>query len=213
MRRGGQRRQYAAQWVVRPWLRERDDVAERSGGSIALGQRRGAPALRQGLQHGSVVDGAGAPEDGTGGDQRRYQDGRHPNSEAREIEPVLSHCPVARRSRAGWRGEVVVTPAVLIVGDDEQRGIPCLAAAQCDIDVVKELLPFGDIVVRVLAVACSVPTGLEESVGRKRPGRRALLEVAEVAEMRVVSGLGVGKRLARQRIAVVAVDRPVEAPV
>ena len=61
---------------------------------------------------------------------------------ARVVDKVLA----VGRGRAGLGRHVVVVPAVLVVGDDEQALLPDgLVAAQCRVDVVDELLADGQI--------------------------------------------------------------------
>ena len=73
-----------------------------------------------------------------------------------------------------------------------------------------QLLPSGDIVVRVLAVAAGVPAGFQKRVGGQLADARPPLKIAKMAEMRFGGGLRIGVVETGQRVAVVAKDRPVE---
>src|SRR5258707_8685268 len=62
----------------------------------------------------------------------------------------------------------------------------------------------------MLAVAARAPARLEKRIGRKLARGGALLKIAEMAEMALVGVHGVGEVQPRQRIAVIAVDRPID---
>jgi len=74
---------------------------------------------------------------------------------------------VLRRHRADRRRHVVIAAAVLIVGNNEQRLVPCGPVAQGVIDVVDQLLAQRYVEVGVLAVARGPPAGLSSNDVRK----------------------------------------------
>lgn len=59
---------------------------------------------------------------------------------------------------------MVIAAAVLVIGDYKQCLVPSRAVSQSAVDVVNELLPFGDVVGRVLAVPRRPPAGLKERI-------------------------------------------------
>jgi hypothetical protein len=73
-----------------------------------------------------------------------------------------------------------------------------------------QLLPSGDIVVRVLAVAAGIPARFENRVDGQLAGACPRLKITKMAEMRFGGGLRIGVVETGQRVAVVAKDRPVE---
>src|SRR3954471_11409620 len=100
---------------------------------------------------------------------------------------------------------------MLIVSDDQQRLVPGRARAHGIVSVLDQLLAKGNVVVRMLAVAGRAPVRLEKSIGRERAVGGAMLKVAEMAEVAFVGMQRVGKVVARQRVAIVAEYRPVDA--
>jgi F420-dependent methylenetetrahydromethanopterin dehydrogenase len=73
-----------------------------------------------------------------------------------------------------------------------------------------ELRARGHVAIRVLAVAGGVPARLEKAVGRQAATGSPLLEVAEMPEVAAIGMLRVREVVPRQRIAVIAEDRPVD---
>ena len=99
---------------------------------------------------------------------------------------------------------------MLVVGDQQQRVVPARTVSHRVIGIVNQLLAERDVVVGMLAVAAGAEARLEKSIGGQRAGGAPGLEIAEMAEMALVGVLGVGEIQPRQRIAVVAVDRPID---
>src|SRR5262249_31217821 len=161
-RRGHCRDFHALQRVVLAWSAERQHVAEVRRGGVPRRERLEPETVRDGSEHGSVIDGAllGAKH-GAGRDARRDEEGRHADAEALEVEAELTDGRV-RRNRRRRRRYVVEVSAVLVVGDDEQRVLPRGAGVKRVVDVVQELLTGGDVVVRMLAVAGGAEIRLEK---------------------------------------------------
>src|ERR1700736_1200457 len=95
----------------------------------------------------------------TGRDERRYEHGRDAHTKPLEIKPVLTH-GIIGRDGPKRRSDVIITTAVLVVGDDQQSLIPLRSVAKGIVEVVNQLLAEDNIVIRVLAVAGRLPTRL-----------------------------------------------------
>ena len=166
-------RDNAGERIVGPRRGQRQHVAEVGRRRVAGGERWQAPAQLDRLEHRGVVDrraARGHAVDRAGRDQRRDQDGGDPDAEPGEVEAELAGAAVRRRGARGRR-HVVVAPAVLVVGDDQQRLVPARPAAQRLVDLLDQRLAERDVVVGVLAVAGRSPARLQEAVGGQRAGR------------------------------------------
>ena len=91
---------------------------------------------------------------------------------------------------------MVVTAAMLVIGDDEERLLPSFAVVHGVVNIVDQLLAESDIVIGMLAVAGGGPARLQKRVGRKCSTSGCGLEIFEEAEMRVVRVAGVGESMA-----------------
>src|ERR1700758_931199 len=78
--------------------------------------------------------------------------------------------------------DVVVTAAVLVISNDQQRLVPAGAAAQCLVNLLDQHFAERHVVVGVLAVASRAPARLEEGVGGQVSGRGVGLENGELTE-------------------------------
>ena len=97
--------------------------------SAAVSRARKGRQLPPGLyrlQNGGVIEvhRRGGAQDSALGDEWRDDNGRHPDPEPGEVESELSHTRIGG-DRPGRGGHMVVTPAVLIVGDDKKCLSPC----------------------------------------------------------------------------------------
>jgi hypothetical protein len=157
-------RLHPGQRVVGPGLGERQHAADVRRSGIALGQvPQVPPLLHRGQQRRVVVRRAalGGAVNRARGDQRGDEDGRDPDPEAPEVEPepVGGGRADVRRGRALRRRDMVVAPAVLVVGDDEQRAVPVLAVTAGPVDVADESLTRRHVVRRALAAALLPQSG------------------------------------------------------
>src|SRR5713226_9098656 len=98
---------------------------------------------------------------------------------------------------------------MFVIGDQQQRLSPNRTRAQGRIDIVDQLVPRGNIVVRMLTVATSGKGGLQKRVRRQSPGGSLRLEIAKVAKVTVVGVARIGKVQTGQRISIIAEDRPI----
>src|SRR5215469_9749621 len=99
---------------------------------------------------------------------------------------------------------------MFVIGDEQQRIVPSRPVVQSVVNVVDELLAKRDVVVRMLAVAAGAEAWLEERIGGQCAGSGPALKIAEMAEMAFRRVLGVRVVEPSQRIAVIAIDRPVD---
>lgn len=86
---------------------------------------------------------------------RRNHDGGHPDTEPiePEVEGRWSDNAVGAGDAVDRSGYVVVKPAVLVVGDDEEELVPLGAGPQGLVHLFHKLLALGDVVGRVVVIA------------------------------------------------------------
>lgn len=201
---------HALQRIVGPRRRERKDVTQIRRRLVAFGQRIEAPSQLDRLQHGGVIDRSpfGAKHR-AGCDARRDEQRGDAHAEPLEVEIELAD-RVIRRCRVRGRRHVIVIAAVLVVSDQQQRICPAWPVSYRVVGIVNQQFAERDIVVGVLTVAAGAEARLEKGVGRKRAVLAPGLKIPEMAEMALVGVLGIGEIQPRQRIAIVAIDRPVD---
>ncbi|KIZ16404.1 hypothetical protein SNA_20385 [Streptomyces natalensis ATCC 27448] len=140
------------------------DLSDAGGGGVPGGERIHTPPLLDGFEHRGVVQRhavIGDAEDGPGRDERGIQHCGHAHPESGEVETGFSGRLVGR-CRAGGRWHMVVTTAVLVIGDDQQGLVPVRSGAQRVVHVEDELFALRDVIVGVLAVSVVLPGGLQE---------------------------------------------------
>src|SRR5262245_46595238 len=103
---------------------------------------------------------------------------------------------------------MVVAATMLVIGDDEERLLPCFAVVHGVVNIVDQLFAESDVVIGMLAVAGGGPAGFQKRVGRKRSTSGCGLEIFKKAEMRVVRVAGVGESMTCERVRIVAIDGP-----
>src|ERR1700678_1394881 len=83
--------------------------------------------------------------------QRRDQHRRHARTKAREIEPELPG-GIVWRHRAQWRRDVVVTPTMFVISNDQKCLLPARAVAQTIIHIMNQLFTEGHVVIWMLTI-------------------------------------------------------------
>jgi hypothetical protein len=114
------------------------DSREIRRGSVAPRQCRQVPTPFDRLEDGGVIERRRIgrhPEDSAGGDSRRDQHGRDTDAKAPKGKTELAGRAVWRHCAGRWR-HMIVTGAMLVIGDNQQRLVPIRAVAQGVIDVV-----------------------------------------------------------------------------
>src|SRR5580658_3439629 len=97
---------------------------------------------------------------------------------------------------------------MFVISDNQKSMIPVRTVAQSVVNIVNQLFTERYVVIWMLTVSGSVPTRLQESIGRQRALRRCGLEIREKAKMTFIGIRRIWKILPSERRIDVPVDRP-----
>ncbi len=97
---------------------------------------------------------------------------------------------------------------MFVIGDDQEGLIPNFGAIEGLVNLLDESFPRGQASHRVLAVAIGAPGGFQKDEVRQASGTDRRLEVLEDPEITVARLGNVRHRIAGQRRAGIAIDRP-----
>src|SRR5580692_410092 len=133
-----------------------------------------------------VGDPGRAAKDRTRFDVRGNQNSRDSHAEAVETESCLAWIALGiRRRRIPWGRHMIIAPAVLVIGDQQERLSPVFAGADSLIDGVNELFTKPHVMRWMLVIGIDREARFDEAIGWKSAVASVLLEGRKIMEMTV----------------------------